>query len=73
MLSLYHVCFELGRFPHELPADLPDEQVTLMLAYLSIRNEGSAGAGAPLARQGRVAEAHHQADEAAAWAAVGKG
>lgn len=35
------MCFELGRFPYELPAGLPDEQITLMLAYLELRHEMS--------------------------------
>lgn len=30
------MCHELGRFPYELPADLPGEQVELMFAYMQI-------------------------------------
>jgi len=73
LLSLYHVCFELGRFPFELPPGLPDEQITLMLAYLVLRNEQSSASSDPLVRQGRTAEAHLQAEEAAAWANTRKG
>jgi hypothetical protein len=64
------VCFELGRFPHELPPDLPDEQFLLMAAYVSLRAdiERRGAAGARSAR-GRAAEAAYQAAEAEAWAA----
>lgn len=66
-MSLYHVCFEMGRFPFELPDDLPDEQLELMVAYLEIRAEmrSKKPADAEVARA-RIAEAELQAAEAAA-------
>jgi hypothetical protein len=65
---VYHVCFELGRFPYELPAGLPDEQVELMLAYLAVRNEEQAGdTAARDVAAARAAEHELQAAEQAAW------
>lgn len=63
------MCFELGRFPFELPAGLPDEQIVLMVAYLELRAELQRGDGRDRAieRAARAGEAQLQADEAAAW------
>lgn len=68
-MSLYHLCFELGRFPFELPPGLPDEQIDLMLAYLEIRAElrNESKTSAETAR-GAAVEAELQAAEAAAHA-----
>lgn len=67
---MYHLCHELGRFPHELPTDLPDEQLTLMFAYLELRAElrESGSRSDALVRQGRAAEVELQQMERAAWA-----
>ena len=69
LLSLYHLCFEMHRFPFELPAGLPDEQIELMIAYLGIRAEmrSESKKSAETAR-GAAAEAELQAAEAAAHA-----
>jgi len=62
------VCFELGRFPYELPDGLPDEQVDLMLAYLAVRAEQERATSSERhIERARGAEADMQAAEAAAW------
>lgn len=67
MLTVYHVCFELGRFPFELPAGLPDEQLTLMVAYLEIRREENDRLEDRVAARARSAEHMLQAAESDAW------
>lgn len=63
------MCFELGRFPAELPPGLPDEQLMLMYAYLEVRAElrNNSGKAGEVDRMARSSEKQLQADEAAAW------
>lgn len=62
------MCFELGRFPHELPRDLPDEQLILMWAYLSIKAEMQREADDGVGERARSSEAMRQSVEERAWA-----
>lgn len=66
---MYHVCFSLGRFPFELPAGLPDEQIDLMLAYMAIvREESDDHERSRVDAAAMAGEARLQAEESAAWA-----
>ncbi len=66
-MNLYHLCFELGRFPAELPVGLPDEQLVLMTAYTHVRADLQSGKTTEVDLGARAAEKQLQADEAAAW------
>jgi len=66
------VCFELGRFPFELPRDLPDEQIELMVAYLTIRQERQKDPSTAHVDNARAVEKQLQAAESAAWASTRK-
>jgi hypothetical protein len=57
----------MRRFPHELPTDLPDEQLLLMFAYLSIRADTARDGGG--GERARSTEAVRQDAEQAAWEA----
>ena len=67
MLLLYHICFEMGRFPYELPAGLPDEQLVLMAAYVELRAELRSGKSTSDDFAGRAAEKRLQTAESVAW------
>lgn len=58
----------MGRFPHELPRDLPDEQLILMYAYQSIVAEIEREHDGGLGERGRQSEAARQDLERQAWA-----
>jgi len=61
------VCRELGRFPFELPAGLPDEQLVLMQAYMELRAEIESGKVDQTDIDAGRAERELQAAESAAW------
>lgn len=62
------MCVELGRFPAEVPVWVPDEQMVLMAAFLSLRAEARQdGQRAQRHMNAVAAEMDLQAAEREAW------
>ena len=68
------MCHELGRFPFELPENLPDEQVLLMNAYLRVRDERrqQSSPASTMRSAAERDEAQLKAAEAEAWEMKGR-